>query len=59
LPSVVSCGDYKPTDQSYAVFEKLSGEIDAVKAQFNAIVSGELTAFNQALKDSGVSLIGA
>lgn len=59
LPSVVGCGDYRPTDQSYAVFEKLSGEINAVLSQFNALVADELASFNQALKESGVSLIGA
>lgn len=47
LPAVVYLGDFKPTDQAYAVFETLSAEIDAAQEEFAALVSGELATFNE------------
>jgi hypothetical protein len=58
LPAVVSCGDYRPTDQAYAVFEKLAAAIDEQLAQFTAVKTHELAAFNQELNDQAISMIG-
>jgi len=58
LPSVVGCGDYKPTDQSHEVYNKLAGEIDEQLAAFAALVSGELAAFNKTLKERNIEVVG-
>jgi photosystem II stability/assembly factor-like uncharacterized protein len=47
LQGIVESGDYKPTDQSHAVFKALSGQLDAQLARLDAIVTRELGAFNQ------------
>ncbi len=57
LPAVVSCGDYRPTDQAYAVYEKLAAEIDDLLTQFAAIKVNELAAFNQELTDQALVAI--
>lgn len=56
--SVVALGDYKPTDQSHAVFEKLSAEIDEQLATFEALYTGALADFNQELKASDIDVVG-
>jgi photosystem II stability/assembly factor-like uncharacterized protein len=58
LPDVVGLGEFPPTDQAYAVYDKLSGIINTQISQFNALVDGEIAAFNKALADRGVSVIG-
>lgn len=59
LVPVVATGDYKPTEQSYAVFEKLSGEIDEQFTAFETLTNGALADFNQQLKASDIGIIGA
>lgn len=58
LPAVVEAGDYRPTDQSVAVYDKLAGEIDAVLAAYHALVESDLTAFNKRIVESEISVIG-
>lgn len=58
LPSVVALGEYPPTEQSYAVYDKLSGLIQIQIDAFNALVSDDLRSFNQQLSGRGVTLIG-
>ena len=48
LPNDVQLGDYRPTDAAEAVFVELAAKIDAVIAEFDALVSGDLAAFNAA-----------
>lgn len=57
LPAVVGLGEFAPTDQSYAVYEKLSGEIDQQISAFNAVVDSDLKAFNNSLAEQGVVII--
>ena len=57
LPTVVSLGDFRPTDQSYGVYEKLTGEIDEGLAKFNRLLQGELRQFKQDLTSQGISAI--
>ncbi|HVA62698.1 MAG TPA: hypothetical protein VNF74_03150 [Terriglobales bacterium] len=45
--------DARPTDQTYSIFEQLSGELDGVLARFQGIQSGALAAFNQKLSAAG------
>ena len=58
LPSVVSLGEFPPTEQSYAVFEKLSGMIQERLDALGDISSGEIAAFNQALAEQGIGTVG-
>jgi hypothetical protein len=47
LQGIVESGDFRPTDQSAAVFKELSAQLDAQLAKFDALVRVDLTAFNQ------------
>jgi hypothetical protein len=47
LQGIVESGDFKPTEQSHAVFKALSDQLDAQFARLDAIVKRELAAFNQ------------
>ena len=49
LQGVVESGDYKPTEQSYAVFKDLSARLDQQLAALDALVKTELPALNKAL----------
>ena len=58
LPSVVGLGEFPPTEQSYAVFEKLSGIIRGRLDEFESKRSGEIAAFNRALVEQGIGAVG-
>ena len=58
LPSVVALGEFPPTEQAYAVYEKLAGIIGGQMRDFAALSQGEVTAFNRMLADKGVAPIG-
>ncbi|MDQ7033863.1 MAG: hypothetical protein Q9P01_03210 [Anaerolineae bacterium] len=58
LPSVVGLGDFRPTQQSYDVYDKLAGEIDGQIAKLNAFVDGDLASFNASISKQGISIIG-
>jgi photosystem II stability/assembly factor-like uncharacterized protein len=47
LQGLVEFGDYKPTDQSYVVFNDLSERLDKQLAQLDAIAKTELAALNR------------
>ncbi len=50
LQGVVESGDYKPTDQSYAVFKELSARLDRELARLDALVTSDIAAFNRQLE---------
>ena len=64
LQGVVESGDYKPTDQSYAVFKELAARLDRELGRLEATIKTELAAFNKRLaaarldpvKDAGANL---
>ncbi len=58
LPSVVALGEYPPTEQAYAVYDKLSGLIGDQLKRFDAAKEGDIAAFNRELASRGVSLLG-
>ena len=58
LPSVVGLGEFPPTEQSYAVYDKLAGQIQGRLDAFDALGQGDIAAFNQLIKDRGIALIG-
>ena len=58
LPAVVGLGEFPPTEQAYAVYDKLAGLIDAQIRAFQDLQSGDLRAFNAELVQRGITLIG-
>ena len=58
LPSVVGLGEFPPTLQSYAVFDKLSGAIQIQIDAFESLRDGELAAFNRKLEEREIALLG-
>jgi len=58
LPMVVGLGEFPPTDQSYDVYDKLSGIINEQISKFEAIVDEDLAQFNADLADRDVAVIG-
>jgi hypothetical protein len=49
LQGLVESGDYKPTDQSYAIFKDLSSRLDKELARLDAAVKGDVPALNKQL----------
>ena len=49
LQGLVEIGDYRPTDQSYAVFKELSERLDKQLGQLDTLFSIDLPAFNKLL----------
>ena len=54
---MVESAEARPTDQSYAVFTLLSGELGASLAKLDAALSGELARLNAVLRSKGLSPI--
>ncbi len=59
LVPVVASADTAPTAQSFAVFEKLSGQIAEQLAAQRALLDNELAALNDSLAALDVAIIGA
>ena len=57
LPSVVGLGEYPPADQSYAVYEKLSGIIQLQLDAFTALAEDDLRKFNESLSVGGIAFV--
>jgi hypothetical protein len=47
LQSIVESGDYKPTDQSYAVFKELAAELEKQLGRVDAVVETDIDGFNK------------
>jgi photosystem II stability/assembly factor-like uncharacterized protein len=59
LQGIVESGDYRPTDQSHAVFKELSGRLDAQLARLDALTTGDVAAFNRQIAAKGLAPIAA
>lgn len=57
LQGVVESAEAKPTDQAYAVFENLSGRLDAALRKLDQAIKLELTQLNDSLKQQGVEAV--
>jgi hypothetical protein len=57
LLRVIETGDYRPTDQDYAVFKELSARLDEIKARLDGILKSDLAQFNSAAKSAGQTTI--
>jgi hypothetical protein len=57
LGGVVTRGDAAPTDQSYAVYDELVVQIDAQLQRLARVMSNDVPAFNQLVKDQNVPAV--
>jgi photosystem II stability/assembly factor-like uncharacterized protein len=55
--TLASIGDFKPTDQSLAFFDEISGQIDEQLNALNDILENRIDAFNQAVFDSKIEAV--
>ena len=54
LQGTVESGDYRPTEQAYAVFKELSARLDKQLARLEATMKNDVAAFNAALTAAGL-----
>ena len=59
LPPVVASADTRPTTQSYAVLDKLAGQVHEQLAKLAALVASELAELNEQVRQLGVPIISA
>ena len=57
LNSLVSMGDFAPTDQDVAVKNELTSKIEAQLSQFNTILNDEIKAFNAAFNSKQLNYL--
>ncbi len=57
LAGVVAAGDNRPTDQAVAVYNELTGLIDAELATLSTILTTDLPAFNELVREKAVPAI--
>jgi photosystem II stability/assembly factor-like uncharacterized protein len=57
LPAVVALGNYRPTDQAYAVFEHLSAKIQTQLDRLAELLETELPKLNAAIAAAGLGAI--
>jgi photosystem II stability/assembly factor-like uncharacterized protein len=57
LPAAVNLGNYRPTDQSYAVFEHLSSKINAQLGQLNHLIETDLAALNTMIAEARIGAV--
>ena len=53
LQGTVESGDYRPTEQSHAVFKELSNRLDQQLARLDALVKSDLASLNKSLEAAG------
>jgi photosystem II stability/assembly factor-like uncharacterized protein len=57
LPLLIGYSDSRPTNQQYAVFEKLSGEVDQQLDALHRLLEQDVPAFQKALEEAGVPAV--
>ena len=57
LQGIVESGDYRPTDQAYAVFKDLSARLDAQLERLERLVKSDVASFNAQLTAAGLDAI--
>ena len=57
LGGVVASADTAPTDQSYALYDELTGKIDAQLQRFRQILTTDLQAFNQLVREQNIPAV--
>ncbi|MEM7094636.1 MAG: glycosyl hydrolase [Actinomycetota bacterium] len=59
LPPVVGSADKAPTTQSFAVYDKLAGQIDEQLGAYTSLCETDLAALNDLLNGTGLGVVGA
>ena len=59
LLNLVEGAENRPTEQSYTVFETLSGELDQELEQMNLVIRQDLARLNELLRELGLDPIDA
>jgi photosystem II stability/assembly factor-like uncharacterized protein len=54
LASVVSSADAKPTDSSAVYYKQIRGELDGILKELQAVLDGDLAAFNRRVAQAGI-----
>ncbi|HSK18754.1 MAG TPA: hypothetical protein VK912_06420 [Longimicrobiales bacterium] len=57
LLGIIERGEYRPTDQSYEVFNLLSGQLTTELDALNAIIATDLAELNRLLQENGLPVI--
>jgi hypothetical protein len=57
LQGTVESGDYRPTEQSHAVFKELSARLDTQLVRLETLVKTDLAALNVSLRAAGLAPI--
>ncbi|HCK61184.1 MAG TPA: hypothetical protein DHW11_08170, partial [Gemmatimonadetes bacterium] len=57
LQSLVEGAETRPTEQSYAVFENLSGQLEGELEQMNLVIQQDLARLNELLRELGLEPI--
>ena len=57
LLGIIERGEYRPTDQSYEVFNMLSGQLTTQLDALNAIIATDLAELNRLLQQNGLEVI--
>jgi len=57
LRSVVGMGDYRPTDQAYAVLDHLTAKIDATLAEWETLKAEAVPALNRQIAEAGLGAV--
>src|SRR6266404_5302841 len=57
LAGVVSRAETPPTDQSYAVYDELAGQIDAQLQKLGQVMKTDVPAFNQLVRDANIPAV--
>jgi len=58
LVPVVRSADKKPTTQSYAVYDKMAGQVDDRLGELQALLDGDLVRLNKQVASMGVVVVG-
>lgn len=59
LAGAVETSDFAPTRQQREVHDELHAELDAIETEYDALIAGELAAFNERLAGEGVAGVTA
>ncbi len=57
LASTVAAGDYRPTDQAYAVKAELTAQIDAELARLDTVLTTDVPAFNELVRAKAIPAV--